>query len=225
MALHRNRATTTAFSRLELIVTFCGLSLVLFCVALMCAKNRRTSQLTQCLQNLKDLNLAQSLYMMDSESMVLPNLLSTNEGGTLEWLENGNAACHFKSFAYYEFIKPHTLTCPADIRKPAPDWPSLNNANLSYFVYRDGGVVSKSGTWPEEESKWRAILGDRNVSNRFNQVTGIINVAGDKSVGWTGTLHKFIGNIGSEDGSVTTLTSPELQDIVIHRASCRLVLP
>jgi len=101
-----------------------------------------------CINNLKQIGLAVSLWAVDNNLME-PWNVSTNNGGTLELCEvdkdgfDTNAALHFQVMSN-ELNTPLILICPKDqSRKPAADFQSLRPANVSYRL-RSGTNSSRA---------------------------------------------------------------------------------
>src|SRR5215831_14137156 len=119
--------------------TFIGLLVVLAVLAILAAmllpalaRAKARAQRIQCTNNLKQVGLAFRTWSLDHD-VRFPMNTSTNQQGSLEWVEGGNAFRHFRTLSR-ELVSPKILICASDIRTPAPDFSSLQNRNLSYFV-------------------------------------------------------------------------------------------
>ena len=225
------RAKREAFTLIEAIVIAGTLVVLTFFTVPGLVKAKRTAQLKQCADNLNELFRAEALYMLDNAISEFPNLVSTNKGGTLEYVESGNLAQHFRTMSN-ENLTLKALTCPADTRRPAKNFNSLSNLNVSYFVNRDFGFTSTTGLWGEGVVEHQVLRGDRNVSNRLGRASGMIDVFGDKQFGWTRQIHNqnskqsLVGNVVLIDGSVPTWTATQWQEWIPQWArGYRLVLP
>ena len=104
------------------------------------------AQSINCSNNMKQIGLSFRTWAIDNNDN-FPFNVSTNKGGTLELCQLGsegfdrNAAFHFQVMSN-ELSTPKILVCPADSkRQPAPDFLSLQSANVSYQV-RSGPNVS-----------------------------------------------------------------------------------
>lgn len=104
------------------------------------------AQSINCSNNMKQIGLSFRTWAIDNNDN-FPFNVSTNKGGTLELCLLGsdgfdrNAAFHFQVMSN-ELSTPKILVCPADSkRQPAPDFLSLQSANVSYQV-RSGPNVS-----------------------------------------------------------------------------------
>ena len=125
------------FTRIELIVA--GLVLVLLLGVLLpqMIRTKRSTQLSACVENLKQIVFAHILWEHDYNSARFPGEVSTNKGGTLEYLKRGELFEHFRALTNGLSFKPTVLVCPSDNRKPAKSFRTLGNSNLSYFVNMD----------------------------------------------------------------------------------------
>lgn len=150
-----------------------------------------------CVNNLSQVGLAFHAFSND-HSGKFPMALSTNDGGSLEYVESGfqsgptfyTAFYHFQALSN-ELVFPRILTCPMDMaRSAASNFPSLQNRNLSYFA----GV---SSTFDKPES---ILAGDRNLAtNSWFQPT-ILQIGLNSRLWWTWEMHQHKGNMLFADG-------------------------
>jgi prepilin-type N-terminal cleavage/methylation domain-containing protein/prepilin-type processing-associated H-X9-DG protein len=162
----------------------------------------------QCVANLKQVGLAFHLFLHDHEGR-LPMQVSTNFGGSLEYIQASQTAGdefyyqyhHFQALAN-ELQAPKLLVCPADnARFVAVNFPSLQDSNVSYFVSANA-----------EYSRPNSLLaGDRNITNAAVGARTIISLASGARVNWTSELHVFKGNVLYADGRVEELNNMGLQ--------------
>src|SRR5438552_8982065 len=122
---------TNAFTILELLIIIFHVvvvtGLLLPCFA---PRPRRAARIT-CVSNLKQIGLALRLWSGDHHEK-FPMMLSTNQAGSLEWSEIGQAFRHFQAISN-ELNSPKVLACAADKqRTPATTFAALTNKNLSY---------------------------------------------------------------------------------------------
>src|SRR6266480_1392815 len=97
---------------LAIIVILCILvALILPPLALAKYKTRRIG----CINNLKRVGLSFRTFANDHDGK-FPMQLSTNNGGSLEFIAGGNAYRHFLALSK-ELSTPKILICPADKRK------------------------------------------------------------------------------------------------------------
>ena len=163
----------------------------------------------------------------------LPTQRSTNEGGTKEYAEAGELFRHFKQLSN-ELAEPKLLVCPADTRKPGRNFSTIANANASYFVSMDKTEVSGGfSEWMNEVglSSPRIMLGDRNLTNSSSRKGGIAAINKTQAPGWSAEMHNHtrsrtsLGNAAIMDGSVSNLTSSELQPLFNFNVPTWLAFP
>jgi hypothetical protein len=143
--------------------------------------------------------------------------VSTNLGGTLEYVARGEMFRHFQVMSN-ELSTPKILVCPADVRQPANDFgPTFGNTNISYFVGVDA-----------DESKPQMLLsGDRNIDGGTKLANGILEITTNQLVSWSSRMHDGFGNVGIADGSVQQVTSSGLRSLLQQTgvATNRLAIP
>ena len=154
----------------------------------------------KCVNNLKNVGLAFRIFAVDNEDR-FPMQISTNEGGSLEFLNSGLAFYHFRALSN-ELSTPNLLTCPNDTRrKPATNFVSLREADLSYFVGLDAGAAFTNAF----------LAGDRNLTvNGRAASPGLVHLTTNAAVGWTKEIHNLQGNVALADGSVQQFSGPRL---------------
>ncbi len=124
--------------------------------------------------------------------------VSTNDGGTREYVGRGQVFRHFQAVSN-EIYSPRVLVCPLDTRRSAENFGAgLGNANLSFFLGPD----------VDENRPDDIFSGDRNVTNGTRLVNGLMVVGPNSRVGWTQELHKGRGNVLLSDGSVSLWPTP-----------------
>jgi prepilin-type processing-associated H-X9-DG protein len=143
--------------------------------------------------------------------------VSTNFGGTLEYLATSEVFRHFQVLSN-ELSTPRILVCPQDSRQPARAFdPGFANANLSYFI----GIVSNS------DSVQMFLSGDRNLTGGTRQANGILEITTNDVPGWGTDIHNGRGNVALADGSVQQLNTMVLREALrwTGRATNRLAIP
>jgi len=144
-----------------------------------------------CMNNLHQIGLAFGDWGEDHGGKS-PMLVSTNHGGTLEWVLSGDVAANFRMLTN-DFLEPKYFRCPSDKRKAANSLKELKNQNVSYFV-----GVDISEAMP---AMW--LTGDRNLTTNKSDVrTGLITLTTNDSLGWSDKMHNQYGQVGLADGSV-----------------------
>ena len=146
--------------------------------------------------------------------------ISTNDGGSLEFLQAANTITGAFYFSYRHFLPlandlavPRILDCPTDTRRPATNFAALQNENLSYFAAGN----------PEYGRPYSVLAGNRNVSPAYGSVA---TVSEYRPLRWTEEMHRFRGNVLFSDGHVDQLNdSFSLTNRGVAAAPTSLQLP
>jgi prepilin-type processing-associated H-X9-DG protein len=134
--------------------------------------------------------------------------VSTNDGGTLEYVYSSYAAGgqfyfqyrHFQALSN-ELATPRLLVCPTDRdRLTAPDFQDFNNLNVSYFVGANADYSLPNSM----------LAGDRNITNTSFGGQSIVRLDNGYGAYWTGEMHQFKGNILFADARVEQLNTAGL---------------
>jgi prepilin-type processing-associated H-X9-DG protein len=133
-----------------------------------------------------------------------PVHVSTNSGGSMEWLGTKDVYRHFLSVSN-ELGSPIVLIFQQDTNHTvATNFTALGNQNLSYWIEQDA-----KETYPTT-----LLAGDRNLSvNGIPLNNGCYQIATQQAVSWNNMPHKQAGNVAMTDGSVRQTTSKSLHQI------------
>ena len=142
------------FTLVELLVI---LAIVATLIGMILPANRhRTAARIKCVNNLKNVGLAFRIFASDNQG-AFPMRLSTNQGGSLEFVNEGAALRHFLALSN-ELSTPLILACPLDTkRKPANNFALAQHVNVSYFVGLDATEAEAGdppGGRPEPYGQW-----------------------------------------------------------------------
>jgi len=187
-----------AFTLVELLCVIAIISILAALLLPALNQSEARAKRAGCVNNLRQTGLAFQIFMHDHDGK-FPMAVSTNDGGSEEFVENGYAAGGDFYFSHRHFQtlesamgSPQILVCPADTRPPAANFTALQNSNLSYFV-----GVKADFLKPES-----ILAGDRNLAANSSSNSAILNGDADIQLRWTQELHQFKGNILFSDGHV-----------------------
>jgi len=183
---------------MTLIEMLCVIAIIALLAAMLLPalqRGKSKAQQIRCLSNLRQIGLA-SLSFAHSHEDKFPVQVTTNQGGSLEYLQAASALSGEFYFSYRHFLPlateldtPKVLRCPADVRNEATNFASLRNENLSYFV----------GANPVYGRSDSALSGDRNLSPLYGTM---VRVGGLVNLKWTEEMHQHRGNVLFADGHV-----------------------
>ena len=189
--------------------TFVGLLIIIALLAILAAmllpalaKAKQRAQRINCVNNLKQCAISFMIWAGDNGDR-FPMSVPATQGGTMEWVDGGNAFRHFQVMSN-ELNTPKILICPSDTRSVVYRFRELENQNLSYFVGLDATNTLPQGL----------LTGDRNVTNGLAPQRTVLALRADRPAGWTPAIHVGQGNIGLTDGSVQQVTKTGLQSLL-----------
>jgi len=216
MILNRLSQSHRAFTIIELLVIMAVLFLLAAVGVHFLGNAKARSIRINCICNMKESVLAFMVWSGDNEAK-FPMAVSTNAGGTLEWVSGGNAFRHFQVMSN-ELSTPMHVNCPSDTRTIATNFTSdFKNTTVSYFVGIDASKANPQG--------W--LCGDRNITNGFASKHSILTLQGGQSLSWTREMHNQCGNVALVDGSVQQLSNRDLRRLMNTNAawSNRVAVP
>jgi prepilin-type processing-associated H-X9-DG protein len=190
-------------------------------------RDKAGHQRIRCISNLRQVALGFLIWALDNNER-FPMQVSTNQGGSREWIGGPNTWRHFEVMSN-EINTPKLLFCPAErdaLRTMASYFgpptgalalvPFTNNLNLSYFVGVD--AVTNANVF---------LAGDRGLTNGLPVIGGLLDLNTNQPAGWAVPFHVDQGNVAMADGSVQSLRSHSLREVVraSGAATNRLALP
>ena len=197
-----------------LIIVVVILVLALLAIPAM-ARSRARSSRVKCVNNLKNLGLGLRIFSTDQNG-AWPWQVSTNDGGSKEFLQNPSLAWpHFHALSN-ELTTPRIARCPNDLTGIQPvTWrDATNNSAFSYFLGLDASEENSNtilGGDSNLELNGRPLRSElvtlhTNANLRFDN-TRVNEQQGDL---WHATPDT--GNILHGDGSVQSVTSARLRE-------------
>lgn len=182
---------------IELLVVIAVIA-VLAAMLLPAGSHKQRPTRTICMNNLKQIDLGLMMYASDYGNQY-PMQLSSQNGGTLEFIYTDHIFLHFEKLNKYlpngQLLR--VLVCPADkTRQAATNQAALNDLNISYFLNVDATITTNA---PSQV----ILLGDRNLAlNRQPVKAGLITVSTNATLDWTDEIHRKGGNLAFVDGHV-----------------------
>ena len=200
MDIPKSSCRASAFTLVELLVDIAIIGILAAMLLPVLQQGKVRAMRIQCVGNLEQTGLAFHLFANDHGGK-FPTQVSTNDGGSLEFVAAGYQIVGPFYFAYKHFrplagelVTPKLLVCPADLERwPATNFNQFNDWNLSYDISlkADPGIPS-------------AILAaDRNLPGcPIVTSQDIIHIPHPFPAGWGLNLHEGKGNILFSDGHV-----------------------
>jgi prepilin-type processing-associated H-X9-DG protein len=194
------RRGLSAYTLIELL---CSIGIVVLLAGMLLPALRNgyaRAQRIYCINNLHQAGLAFHSFAHAHQDKFTMQV-STNDGGSLEYLRAANTITGEYYFSYRHFVPlsndlvvPKVLNCPADTRVAATNFAALQNENLSYFAAGN----------PEFGNSGSVLAGDRNVALAYGSIA---YVGGYRRLMWTEELHRFKGNVLFSDGHVDQMNN------------------
>ena len=192
-----------AFTLVEMLVVIAIIAILAALLLPVLSGGQRRAQRVWCESNLKQIGMVFHTFSND-HSGKFPMAVSTNEGGSMEYVQSGlnDGGTFYTAFRQFlplsdELVKPGILICPSDTRV-ATNFPALENENLSYFV----GVDSTF------DKPCSILAGDRNLATNAFVTPTIVQIGEGSVLHWTVEMHRSQGNVLFADGHVDEINNP-----------------
>src|SRR5262245_12764834 len=165
----------SAFTLIEFLTIILAIAVIFAVLIPLASRPRVYINYVNCDNNLKQIGLSFRLWANDNGDRY-PMAVSTNNGGSLEFVQTPDAFRHFRTLSN-ELSTPKVIVCPKDSRMPATNWWStdLDNSKVSYFV----GLEAVE-TYPQ-----MILSGDRNITTGYPLRNGALWITTNSPVGWT----------------------------------------
>lgn len=199
-----------ALTRIEVLSVIASLALLSFLFFSALANARKNSSKIGCVTTLKQVSLGLRIWAKDDNDKY-PMQVSTNQGGSLEWVGSKQVYRHFMA-AGNEIGSPKVLICPQDRERiPAMSFSNLVNENISYFINL---TANASNDHPQ------LVSGDRHLTrNGIQYSNGSYLISTQQVLTWGLKPHEHGGNIALTDLSVQQTRNETLQSAIINAQS------
>lgn len=216
----------SAFTRLELAIVVVVIGVLALLTFPAIARAQAKANRIHCVSHLKNLGLGLRIFSTD-HNRAWPWQVSTNKGGSEEFLQNPSLTWpHFLALSN-ELSSPRIARCPNDLTgiQPATWRDATNNSAFSYFFGIDAS----------EEQPETILSGDSNLELNGQRLRStLVTLRTNANVQFDNSRHanppSGAGNILLGDGSVQQVTSARLRQALIipgypNSSGRRLLIP
>lgn len=189
-----------AFTLIELLVVIAIIGILAALLLPTLGRTKERAKRVECAGNLRHVGLAFHLFAHDHGGK-FPTQVSTNDGGSLEFVTKGYQiqGCFFFGYEHFrplarELVIPKLLACPSDqLRWPATNFAQFDNHNVSYLI----------GLKADPSLPNAVLAGDSNLGGKAESCTIITIPDPDprQNHWWLGP-HGRTGNLLFADGHV-----------------------
>jgi prepilin-type N-terminal cleavage/methylation domain-containing protein/prepilin-type processing-associated H-X9-DG protein len=212
----RKTGSRAAMTLIEVLIVV-AIIVVLAAIILPAMRRPQPRASAFCMNNVKQIATGFQMYAQDNNGKFAIRT-SIENGGTMEYLEQGEESPHFQKLTGYIY-NIRVFVCPADkTRQPSASYDTLADTNLSYFLSAD---VSTN------HPVTSIVLGDRSLQANGHPVRpGTFILRTNMDMCWTTELHRGRGVLGFADGHVES-PKTDLNQFLQRQglASMRLAVP
>lgn len=199
--MNRQRKSRTGFTLIELLVVIAIIAILAGLLLPALAKAKAKAQRISCVNNLKQLGLAFTMWSHDHDDKY-PSVVDPAEGGSKTLTE---AWQHFITLSN-ELVTPKVLHCPSDSAKQRAN--SFSDPTTGLTTLRNKAVSYAVGTSAGPDKPGMHLAGDRSLLGLDGQncgpaaLNGVITQLGPaNNPRWDNTLHANAGDMVMADGS------------------------
>ncbi len=216
-------AARCGFTLIELLVVIAIIAILAALLLPALAKAKARAQRTACVNNLKQIGLAYSLWGHEHDDKY-PSVIPVAEGGSQTL---PTAWEQFRPLSN-ELVTPKILHCPSDKQKKvATDFTGLGDG---LGALKDAAVSFAVGTSAGPDKPQMHLAGDRNLYGLDGQncgpalINGVItrlSVQSGDNPRWDNTLHHNAGDLVLVDGSTHQLSQSSLTNLMANTGDTR----